>query len=158
MDLAAKTDEHLTVAAAPLSAELAERLMGGVGKRISGLFFGKFVVEARIDAAGLPLGEIAGKVHLDTGLPKSPTLSIPYKARIVPAAKTVPSTFFLRELRPATPVEETLAMSLRNGKLFKVLSVESDLPGLECRYVRKSPARTDLRLSLTPAAPPQSID
>lgn len=141
-----------------LSPEMAKASLPDVGKALTRPYDNAYTLRAEFDGEDLPIGKVKGVIDIVTSAKKFEKVPLPFEIEIVPEMRPVPGLVFLSFLRPDVQGQAIIKASLRNGKSFKLVSVRSEVVGLDCRYPEGLVPTAELRFSLTPDASLQPID
>lgn len=109
-----------------------------------------YLVEARFSARNEELGQSEGILRFSTGIDKTPILSVPYVADVVPRMKTVPSSCFLGLLGQQSSATATVRLTLRTRNSFSIVSVQCSDISLTCRFSKTVSKWMDLEFMVAP--------
>jgi hypothetical protein len=148
---AVSSDGSLRWSCRPLNQALAQLRPDDGCSLIKTARRGSYVVDIALDTTGWPMGRNAGVLEFTTSVTDSGTITVAFTGEIVEPVLARPSQVFLGELRAGIPAEATLKLSSRDGSLFRVLSVATDVKGLDCDFSKGRSSEADLAFRITPA-------
>lgn len=104
-----------------------------------------------VDVRCLPapgfVGPIRGTLYIHTDVKGSEQIRVRFQGEIVHPIEFRPSLLFLGEISPGQVIDQSLQVTSRYGRPFRILSVDTSGTRLECRYPKQTIRRGEIRFA-----------